>query len=181
MTGIDPRWLIGAALLLVFVLLLLGLRAGWRAKSRRQADIPPPPAASVVTGDVVERLDDVHYVATTLDERPLERIVDGPLAFRGRCLLEIAEDGVRVTIRGTEPFSIPAAAIDEVGARTTTIDRTVERDGLTSISWRLGAATEIEVPVHTSFRIVDRGERERIATALARIDDATTTPTEESS
>src|SRR5690606_38159608 len=118
-------------------------------------------------------LDDVHYVATTLDDRPLERIVRGPLAFRGRCRLEVLDDGVRVSIRGAEPFAIPLASIRTIGARTTTIDRAVERDGLTSVSWvaphRDG---ELEILLHTNFRIVDRGERERATAALTQLHDA---------
>ena len=180
MTGFDPLWWTAIILGVVFVLVLLGLWAGWRAKQRAQADIPAPPAAHAVDGAPVDRLDDVHYVATTLDERPLERIVRGPLAFRGRCRLDVLSDGVRVAINGTEPFAIPAHAIDAVGTRTATIDRAVERDGLTSISWRLGAGDELEVPVHTQFRIVDPDDRARIRRSLGTLRPDLNLPTQES-
>lgn len=175
----DVKWLIGAALVVVFVLLLFALRAGWRAKGRAQADVPPPPSGDAVRGDLVARFDDVHYVATTLDERPLERVVADPLAFRGRCDLEVRTDGVRVAIRGTESFAIPASAIDAIGARTATIDRAVERDGLTVVSWRLGAGAALDVPVHTSFRVVDRAERTRFDEALDALAPAPSAPLEE--
>ncbi|GGA57367.1 hypothetical protein GCM10011490_03910 [Pseudoclavibacter endophyticus] len=196
MSDLDARWLIGAAILAVFVLLLFALRAGWRAKGRAQADICPPPPGDAVGGRLVERLDDVHYVATTLDGRPLERIVHAPLAFRGRCLLEVLVDGVRVTIRGIESFAIPRSSIVAVGARTATIDRVVERDGLTTVSWRLAtaeggarasappvAAADADaesIVVHTSFRVVDSAERDRLEAALATLRPATTPSNEES-
>lgn len=184
---IDPRWLIGAALLALFLLILLGLRAGWRAKQRAQAALPAAPPASAVSGELVDALDGVHYVATTLDSRPLERLVAGPLAFRGRCRIEVRRDGVRLAIAGAEPVGIPADAIDAVGAVTATIDRAVERDGLTSISWRLGAGTVAEATVHTRLRVVERDERERLQRALAALHPELTpappgagTPNEES-
>lgn len=179
MNDFDARWLIGAAMIVVFLLLLLALRAGWRAKARAQADIAAPPAAGAVTGELIAAFDDVHYVATTLDERPLERVVSGPLAFRGRCQLEVRADGVRVTVRGTEPFSIPLATIEAIGARTATIDRAVERDGLTSITWRLGAG-ERAAQVHSSFRVVDRTEREQVNAALHTMHANQSTNSEES-
>lgn len=185
MNDFDVRWIIGAGILLVFILLMFGLWAGWRAKGRAQAGIPDPVPGETVSGEPFGAFDDVHYVATTLDERPLERIVRGPLAFRGRCRLEVLDDGVRVAIRGAESFAIPAASIRSVGARTATIDRAVERDGLTTLSWTAptegdGDAEGDAIVLHTSFRIVDRAERERAAAALARLNDATTTSSEES-
>lgn len=181
MNDFDVRWIIGAGILLVFVLLLFGLWAGWRAKGRAQSDIPAPSPGTAVSGEAIGVFDDIHYVATTLDDRPLERIVRGPLAFRGRCRLEVLDDGLRVEIRGTDAFAIPATSIRSVGARTATIDRAVERDGLTTLAW--GSPTvgdDDEIVLHTNFRIVDRGERERAAAALQRLHDATTTSIEES-
>src|SRR5690606_1828764 len=105
-------------------------------------------------------------------------------------------------------FAIPRAAIQAVGNRTATIDRVVERDGLTSVSWRLAtapagatggsavsatggsAATSAAAPptatdgdsivVHTSFRVVDSAERDRLEAALATLHPATTPSNEES-
>lgn len=153
---LEPQTLSVIILVLVLAAAFLGLWLAWRSKRRRQAGLPSPVPVEIVHGAVRLVLDEVHYVSTTLAGQPLERLVGEPFAFRGRARLELREDGLVVTVRGTEPFAIPLAAIDGVEQATATIDRAVEPGGLTRIAWRLGAPEAVQQAVDSFFRIVDR-------------------------
>lgn len=93
MDGRLSAVLILAASFLVVVALL---RLGWRAKSRAQAHLPAPlPVDEAAFGAPEAAWDDVHYVATTPFDAPLERLVSGGLDFRGQRRLELGRPGLR--------------------------------------------------------------------------------------
>lgn len=162
---------ITAALILgaLFVVILGLLWLGWRAKHRAQSSVPAPlPLDEDAFGVPDAAWDDVHYVATTPPDAPLERIVVHGLAFRGRCRLELGGPGLAVRLAGREPFLIPISSIASLERGTATIDRVVEHGGLSVVRWNLGEHVGREVLVDTSFRIVDPGERADFAARLAR-------------
>lgn len=117
-------------------------------------------------GDTVAAWDDVHYVATTPSDAPLERIVTKPFGFRGRCHLEAISAGLIVTISGENPFLIPASALDDILHTGATIDRGVEPEGLTVLRWR---PVQDGDQVDTVFRFVDEHERAQFTVTMSEL------------
>ncbi|MBO9579028.1 MAG: hypothetical protein J7480_09720 [Microbacteriaceae bacterium] len=114
---------------------------GWRRRQRRQADIPALPA---VPGSLGERSGSkgvtrhpASYVATTTAGEPTDRISVRGLAFRGRAVVWVAEEGVLIERTGEAAIWLERAALGGVGRATWTIDRVVEGDGLHLLRWSL--------------------------------------------
>jgi len=130
------------ALVVVVILALAftGMWLGWRARRRRQADVPAlaSPPADLGT---VRRRDDLFYVATTRADAPLDRITVHGLGFRARAQLTVADAGIRLDIAGEDPVFVPVADLVGVGRATWTIDRAVGKDGLVFVRFRLGGGT----------------------------------------
>lgn len=143
------QWII-AALILVGVGLLIGLMArSWRARGRRQSDIPAPDRAPDDLSDPVVVVDAL-YVATSRGGDPLDRVVVHGLGFRGRANVSVHAEGVRLEIAGESAVLIRASSVRGVDRATWTIDRVVERDGLVLVGWRLG-----DVDLDTYLRFTD--------------------------
>ncbi|MFD1713601.1 hypothetical protein ACFSBZ_03860 [Amnibacterium flavum] len=121
----------------LIVLAWLGMYLGWRARGRRQGALPAPPAVPVDLGPA-SLTAEVAYVATTLAEKPLERVVARGLGIRGKATVAVHPEGIVLAIRGTDPVFLAAERIESAGTGTFAIDRVVERDGLAVITWRLG-------------------------------------------
>lgn len=139
------------ALVVVVILALafLGMWLGWRARRRRQADVPTLAAPPADIG-AVRRRDDLFYVATTRADAPLDRIAVHGLGFRARAQLTVADAGLRLDIAGEDPVFVPAAELVGVGRATWTIDRAVSNSGLVFVRFRLGhgaAASEVDAYV----------------------------------
>lgn len=133
----DERLVPALVVLALLVIALVLMALGWRNRRRRQAslDVVPVPPAEV--GDELARVD-VLYVATTLAEQPLERVVIGGLGFRAKAQLRIARGGIVLDLAGNAPAFIPLADIRGVGLATWTIDKGVDQDGLVFVRWELG-------------------------------------------
>ena len=127
------------ALVVVVILALafLGMWFGWRARRRRQADVPALATPPADLG-AVRRRDDVFYVATTRADAPLDRIAVHGLGFRARAQITVADTGIRLDIAGEAPVFVPVADLLGVGRATWTIDRAVRNDGLVFVRFRLG-------------------------------------------
>ena len=78
------------------------------------------------------------YVSTVLEEAPLERVWAHGLGMRGQCNLGLGATGISVNRVGETSFLIPTASIDLVDRASATIDKAVEKAGLTAIHWSLG-------------------------------------------
>jgi hypothetical protein len=72
------------------------------------------------------------------------------LGFRGRAIVSVHAEGVRLEIAGEPAVLIRASSLRGVDRATWTIDRVVERDGLVLVGWRLG-----DVDLDTYLRITD--------------------------
>jgi hypothetical protein len=119
-------------LAVAFTLMVLG----WRARRRRQQDVPrlaDPPADL----GAVRRRDDLLYVATTRADAPLDRIAVHGLGFRSRAQLTVADAGIRLDLAGERPVFIPATDLVGAGRATWTIDRAVSGEGLVFVRWRV--------------------------------------------
>jgi hypothetical protein len=76
----------------------------------------------------------------------------------------VSSDGVAIYRTGEASFLIPAKEILGLSSDSAVIDRAVEKDGLTSIRWKLGA-TEVE----TYLRFVGASERSITMTKLQEL------------
>ncbi|NII50711.1 hypothetical protein [Frigoribacterium endophyticum] len=142
-------WLIGAAVLVLLGLLMAAMVRAWRARGRRQSEVPAPERAPDELGPAsVER--DGFYVATTRAGDPLDRIVVHGLGFRGRAVVSVHPEGVRLAIAGEPAVLIRASSVRAVERATWAIDRVVETDGLVAVTWSLG-----DTVVDTYLRFAD--------------------------
>jgi len=142
-------WWIGLGILVLLALLIWQMARSWRARGRRQADIALPEAAPDDLGPALVETDG-FYVATSRADDPLDRIVIGGLGFRGRAVVSVHAEGVRLEIAGEPAKLIRASSIRDVGRATWTIDRVVEEGGLVLVAWSLG-----DTDVDTYLRITD--------------------------
>lgn len=130
---------LGAALVVLAIVLIAfaGMYFGWRALKKRQSHIATPEllphefhATSSLRG---------LYLATTLADKPLERIVVHGLGFKSNGTFEIGPQGIAVHLTSENPILIPSEDLSSVERASWTIDSGVEPDGLVKIRWRLGA------------------------------------------
>jgi len=133
----DERLIPAIVILAMIVVAFAFMALGWRNRRRRQAhlDVVPVPPSEI--GDEIAR-EHVLYVATTLAEQPLERVVVGGLGFRAKGEVQIARGGVVLDLAGAPPAFIPVGDIRGVGLATWTIDKGVEEGGLVFVRWELG-------------------------------------------
>ncbi len=126
------------AIVLGFAVVLFALMAlGWRARGRRQSDIPAPKAVPADRGAEFGSFAG-QYVATTIADEPLNRVTVHGLGFRGRVVVVPSEQGLLLRIVGSPEVWIARNAIRGIRRTTWTIDRIVERDGLHLVAWSLG-------------------------------------------
>lgn len=130
---VVPALLMVALIVIAFTFMLLG----WRNRRRRQShlDVVPVPPSEV--GEEVGR-EKVLYVATTLADEPLERVVVGGLGFRAKGEVRISRGGLVLDLAGARPAFIPVDDIRGVGLSSWTIDKGVEEGGLVFVRWQLG-------------------------------------------
>ena len=130
--------LIPALVVIGVVVIATGLMAlGWRNRRKRQSalDVVAVPPAEL--GDEIARVK-VLYVATTLAEQPLERVVVGGLGFRAKAEVRIVRGGIVLDLTGSAPAFIALSDIRGVGLASWTIDKGVDQDGLVFVRWDLG-------------------------------------------
>ncbi len=94
------------------------------------------------------------YVSTVFEQARLDRIWAYGLGMRGNAKLAVDSSGVSVLRAGEKSFLIPRSDLHLVEAASATIDKAVEKSGLTAIHWSLG-----ETRVITHFRFTQPQER----------------------
>jgi hypothetical protein len=138
---------------------LLGLFAfwAWVSRTRKQESQISKPlfVDSEPQGQIA------FYVATTFAGRPLDRVLAHGLAHRGKAQVLVSNDGVSVYRIGERDFLIPTGALVSVSQTSAVIDKAVEKDGLVSIGWKLGA-----IDVETHLRFVGASERSIVLSQL---------------
>ena len=141
MDKVLPTVLIVAAVAAILSLMVLS----WRRRGRSQAHLPELHAVPSEIGDVLGVFEGL-YLATTPSGDRLNRITVHDLGFRRRGSLTVATEGF--VLLGDR--FIPAASVSGVSRASWTIDRGVEPNGLSVISWTLG-----ETPIDSYFRLDD--------------------------
>jgi hypothetical protein len=151
------------------VLLGLGVWAWWRRTrrdSRYAAPVGEPPAGARVIAT-----HPALYVATTRAGEPLERLAIRGMGFRSKADVTLLDAGVVLDLAGQPRMMLPIARIVDADQATVAIDRVVERDGLTRVSWRIDDDTIVDTylrPQETSARALADGIRALLKTGTSR-------------
>ena len=127
-----------------------------RAKQEAAIQAPLPAASS---GEF-----DTFYVATVFEADPLERVWAHGFAMRGKAQLGVDKAGVSVHRTGERSFLIPASTIETVTKASATLDKGVERDGLTVVHWSLG-----DTKVLTNFRFISPETRKEFEAKMSQL------------
>ena len=135
--------------LALLALALIGMAWSWRRRRRSQGGItlPPVPEHLGETGLTVSGL----LVATTFGGRPLDRVVADGLGFRANATLTVTDRGVLVERAGGAAFLVPAGG--SAGTASWALDKGVERNGLTVLTWSVLDSDGAAVPVESAFRL----------------------------
>ena len=149
---------------LAFAAVLLGVIAWagvtWRKRSKAQ-DL------EIATPEYTEFSNvgtNGYYIATTYAGQPVHRVSAHGLGFAGKAFLDVSEQGVRVHRIGERSFRIDSSSLLDLARTTGVIDKVVEKDGLLSLRWKLGA-TELE----THLRFANSQSRDEIALRVSKL------------
>jgi hypothetical protein len=133
----DVDKVIGAIVVFAIIsLAITGMILAWRKRVARDSrfSVLFSPEASVQHMSQPAEFSGL-YVSTTLANNPLQRVTLPGLAFRADSSVLVSDDGVTIAPRGEAETFIPAQQIVQIHRTQVTIDKAVERDGLTAISW----------------------------------------------
>lgn len=149
---------------LAFAAVLLGVIAWagvtWRKRSKAQ-DLE---IATPVYTEFSNVGTNGYYIATTYAGRPLHRVSAHGLGFAGKAFLDVSDQGVRVHRIGERSFKIDSSSLLDLARTSGVIDKVVEKDGLLSLRWKLGA-TELE----THLRFANSQSRDEIALRVSKL------------
>jgi len=123
-----------AVVIVVVVAVILALMVlSWRRRVRSQSGLAQLAAPPADLGEILGEFSGL-YLATTPTGDRYDRIAANGLGFRERGRLVVATTGFVLLV---DKF-IPIESVSAVGRASWTIDRGVEPDGLSVISWTLG-------------------------------------------
>lgn len=133
-----------------FLLLLCGMRVGWRRKARSQSvRVPPFPPIPADTGESELEAKGL-YVSTTTADNWQDRIVTRGVGMRGRAWLRLHPDGIMVDRAGAPGFWIPRESVARARTASAIAGKVMGTDSLLLITWRAG-----DVALDTGFRADD--------------------------
>lgn len=152
-------------LLLVVLLLLWGMRAGWRARTRRSAALVPalPQAPPQLGAERLATLDAV-YVSTTRAGDWLDRVTAQGLGVRSPAQVTVFDAGVRITRQGATDLFVPAAALRGATGAPGMAGKVVGGEGLVVLTWQADPADPRGLD--TGLRPKHTADRERLLAAL---------------
>lgn len=156
-------------LALLVLVLFWGMRAGWRARTRRSSalvtDLPVPPAelGSPILGPV-----DATYVSTTRAGDWLDRVTAHGLGVRSPARVSVFDTGVRIDRQGALDLFVPADALRSAATAPAMAGKVVGGEGLVVLTWQADPADD---------RGLDTGLRPKHAADRTRLIDALTTLT----
>ncbi|MGN8048594.1 PH-like domain-containing protein [Curtobacterium sp. 22159] len=151
MSGDALRWLEGAVILALVVLLFVAMARTWRTRTRKQAEAVPPVGVPADLAPAAGSWDG-FTVATTRADQPLERITAGGLGFRSRGGVTVHDTGLVLHQAGAPDRWIAADAVRGADRATWAIDRVVEPGGLVRLRWTAtGAAGATDLDTYFRF------------------------------
>lgn len=104
------------------------------------------------------------YVSTVFENARLDRVWAHGLGMRGNARLAVDQAGISVVRAGENSFLIPSTDLQLVEAATATIDKAVEKSGLTAIHWMLG-----DTKVITHFRFTQPHQRKEFENKILQL------------
>ena len=155
-------------LLLLVVLVLWGMRAGWRARTRRSAELvttlPPVPAALGAQrfGPV-----DATYVSTTRAGDWLDRVTTQDLGVRSPAQVAVFDTGVQITRQGATDLFVPVTALRGATSAPGMAGKVVGGEGLVVVTWQADPADPRGLD--TGLRLKHAADRERLLDALTTL------------
>ncbi|MBB2977031.1 hypothetical protein FHX49_002623 [Microbacterium endophyticum] len=152
----------GALLVMLGVAVaLVGLMVwGWLRRTKRDSALTAPFGEAPSGSRLLSTFSGL-YVATTVHGDALERLAIRGLGFRAAATFVVFDTGLALDLAGEERIFIPRERIIAANQATVTIDRVVERDGLTRFVWLLADDTTVD----SYFRPQDTSSR-ALAAAL---------------
>jgi hypothetical protein len=145
------RALLVLACLVLVVLVLAGMRLGWRNRARRQESLPPLPAAPQELGTPRLPAAAGTYVGTTFASSWQDRVVHGGLGRRAAATLALYDRGAMIDRSGEEPVFVPAGDLVAARLAPALAGKVMGAGGLLVLRWRLG-----EHELDTGFRADDK-------------------------
>lgn len=127
----------------VALLALVALAWAWMRRTRRDARYSAP-VGELPEGAVDTATFSGLYVATTRHDEPLERLAIKGLGFRSRVDVTVTTAGVALDLPGQPRIALTRDRLVDAGQATVAIDRVVERDGLTRVTWRIDDDTLVD-------------------------------------
>ena len=162
---------LGLAALIIVVLGLFAL--GWRGRRRRQQDVPRPKALpDSLSEPGFQALG--QYVATTTAGDWLDRVALYGLGVKSNSTAAVFPEGVLFARSGAEDLWIPREDLHGVRLERGMAGKFVEKDGLVIVTWQLGPKR-----VDTGFRTRSSDDKAPLVRAVAELQPATDTPSEE--
>jgi hypothetical protein len=122
--------------LALIALAITGMIVAWRKRVARDSrfQIVSPTTTVISHGSLPVEFSGL-YVATTLAADPLQRVALPGLSFRADAHVLVSSDGLSIVPRGEKPTFIPGPQIVQIHRTQVAIDKAVEKDGLTALSW----------------------------------------------
>lgn len=166
----NETW--GAVIVLVLIALAFtGMTLAWRKKVQRDSRFSLVVPGSSVS-DITSQTTDFPclYVATTLATDPLMRISIPGLTYRGQCIIGVNSSAMSISPEGEKSSIIPASQLIQLHRAQVAIDRVVEKDGLTAVSWN-AFDTKLQgiVELTSFFRFQDFAARESCESLLQQL------------
>jgi hypothetical protein len=152
-------------LLLVVLLAFFGMRAGWKARTRRTAALID--ALAPVPAELgAHHLGPVGavYVSTTRAGDWLDRVTAQGLGVRSPATVDVFEAGVRVTRTGAPDLFVPTQALRAAATGPGIAGKVVGGDGLVLITWQ--GAEDDPRGLDTGLRPHHAADRERLVDAI---------------
>jgi hypothetical protein len=156
------RWMLVAAFLVLFVLALAGMWAGWRHRGRRQDWLPELPAVPAALGAELAPPLSGLYVGSTVATRWQDRIVARGLGARAESVAQLTEAGALIQRQGSTPIFIPDGQLIDARLEPALAGKVVGQGGLLVLRWRHG-----EQDLDTGLRADEKTEYPAWITAIA--------------
>ena len=168
----NETW--GTIIVLVLITLsFTGMILAWRKKAQRDSRFSlSVPGSPIPDSSESETVYSCLYVATTLATDPMMRISIPGLTYRAQSNIGVSSAGISISPEGEKTSFIPASQLIQLHRAQVTIDRVVEKDGLTAVSWS-AFDTQIQdiVELTSFFRFQDFDSREKCESAVQKLID----------
>ena len=165
MSRLVPALIVAAFVIFIFLVMW----NAWRKRKRHAMALALPQAFADSSVESIATIVNLFYVATTPVDKPLDRIAVRGLSYRGNSENDVYEQGIVIRVTGEVPVAIAGNSIRSVAPQQLTIDKVVEKDGLTAVVWQseLGELSSV-------FRVKNAAAREQLRELHTRfVNDST--------